>query len=143
VIIIGTSYFRGIPTGSDTLPSYEPFANASDHPPPYDAHVSSGGFDRPPSGRPLRVRCPVCGGSVGSWRWSVLREIKVNGASGGPGSGKQGACRPAACWLGGGVRLGVPLAWPRRQPDFCRECWAVPREVDTGFHAAMGISVAL
>ena len=23
------------------------------------------------------------------------------------------------------------------------ECWAVPREVDTGFHAAMGISVAL
>ena len=51
----------------------------------------------------------------------MVREVKVNGASGGPGSGKEGACRPAGCWLGGEARLAVPLAWPRRQPDFCRE----------------------
>ena len=59
---------------------------------------------------------------VGSWRLSVVLEVKVNGASGGPGSGKQLACRPAGCLLGGGVRLAVPLAWPRRQPGTCREC---------------------
>ena len=51
----------------------------------------------------------------------MVREVKVNGASGGPGSGKEGACRPAARLLGGEARLVVPLTWPRRQPDFCRE----------------------
>ena len=59
----------------------------------------------------------------------MVREIKVNGASGGPGSGKEGACRPAGCLLGGEARLAVPLAWPRRQPDFCRERnrrWSCP-----------------
>ena len=36
--------------------------------------------------------------------------------------GKEGACRPAGCLLGGEARLAVPLAWPRRQPGTCREC---------------------
>ena len=63
-----------------------------------------------------RVLC-----AAGSWRLSVLREIKVNGASGGPGSGKEGVFCPAGCLLGGEARLAVPLAWHRRQPGTCRE----------------------
>ena len=105
--------------------SYEPPADAFGHPRavrrPRSLRSSGGWLSS--SLRSSSTHAAACAWRrVGSWLSSVLLEVKVNGASGGPGSGKEGVFCPAGCLLGGGVRLVVPLAWPRRQPGTCREC---------------------
>jgi hypothetical protein len=91
---------------------------------PYVRSAPRAGVGRPPCGRPLRVRRPVCGvaSAPGFCLWSGTGgKSKSTAPPAGPAQGSWGVrCRAAVGLLGGWVRSVVPLAWPRRQPDFRR-----------------------
>jgi hypothetical protein len=71
----------------------------------------------------------------------MVREVKVNGASGGPGSGKRGVCRAAAGLLGGGGSVGCS---PRLAPEATRLLpGAQPAVGSVGFAGVLLSPVAL
>jgi hypothetical protein len=81
-----------------------------------------------------RLLAVVCGAGDQS-------QLRLRRASGGPGSGKRGVCRPAACLLGGGGPVGCP---PRLAPEATRLLpGAQPAGALSGFAGIWSSPVAL